>query len=188
MFPETVDAASVTLRRLSREHVDVHALYERFAADSAGVEAVFEYVPQEPYETPNDAREFLLQAEDEWDDRESAQYAVRADGDLAGYAGLFVEWERRAARVGVTLDRPFWGEGYASDAADALAELAFETLDLDVVAIGYERGNERSERFVESFVERHGGQYDGVLRNWTRVGDDVLDHHRYTVTREQYEA
>ncbi|WP_331714081.1 GNAT family protein [Halobacterium sp. CBA1126] len=88
----------------------------------------------------------------------------------------------------MTLDRPFWGEGYASDAADALAELAFETLDLDVVAIGYERGNERSERFVESFVERHGGQYDGVLRNWTRVGDDVLDHHRYTVTREQYEA
>ncbi|WP_197425465.1 hypothetical protein [Halobacterium sp. CBA1126] len=96
MFPETVDAASVTLRRLSREHVDVHALYERFAADSAGVEAVFEYVPQEPYETPNDAREFLLQAEDEWDDRESAQYAVRADGDLAATPAS--SWSGSAAR------------------------------------------------------------------------------------------
>ena len=69
----------------------------------------------------------------------------------------------------------------------ALLRLAFDRLDLELVAIGYEDGNEKSKRAIEKFVETVGGQYDGVLRNRTPLGDEIADHHRYTVTREQYQ-
>lgn len=145
-------------------------------------------MPQEPYATPKDARDEIADAESEWDDGEVAQYAVYApDGDLAGHAGLILDWECRTADLGCILARPFWGEGYALAAATALTEVAFDRLDLDLVAIGHEEGNDRSREFIETFVERYGGEYEGRLRNSTRVGDEMLAHHRYTVSREEYE-
>lgn len=189
MFPETIQTESLTLRKLGPEHVDVLELYDRFAAGLPGVEDVFEYVPQEPYATVADAQERLDRAVEAWEDDEEANYAVyTADDELAGYAGLFLEWERRTGRLGVTLHRDHWGHGYAGECAHALTDLAFDRLDLDLVALGHEEGNDRSKRAIEKYVDRVGGQYDGVLRNWTPVDDEVLDHHRYTVSRAAYEA
>lgn len=188
MFPETIETESLTLQPLSRDHVDVRRFYDRFGADAAHADAVFEHVALDPYATVKDARDQLVDAEDAFEDGESAEYAVYAGGDLAGFGGLQLEWERRTGRIGVMLDRPFWGNGYAAEFATALAELAFDDLDLELVAIGHEEGNERSKRFIESWVQRHGGQYDGVLRNWTPMDGGVADHHRYTVTREEYRA
>jgi RimJ/RimL family protein N-acetyltransferase len=187
MFPESLETDALVLEQFCEARVDVRELYDRFAEGGDGVADVFEYVPQEPYTSVKDARDQLADAAASWDDGDSAQYAVyAADGDLAGYTGLFPEWERRAARVGFTLARPYWGRGYAGECAAALTDLAFDRLDLDVVALDHAAGNERSKRAIEKFVDDVGGQYDGVLRNWRPVGGEIADHHRYTVTREQY--
>jgi RimJ/RimL family protein N-acetyltransferase len=188
MFPESVETDSLTLTQLCDANVDVFDLYDCFAQEQGGVEDVFEYVPQEPYASVKDAQDRLDKAESAWEDHDAAQYAVTTtDGDLAGYAGLFMEWDRRTGKLGTILARPYWGNGYAGECALALTELAFDRLDLDLVAIGYEEGNERSKRAVEKFVDAVGGQHDGVLRNWTPLGDEVADHHRHTVTRKEYE-
>lgn len=50
-----------------------------------------------------------------------------------------------------------------------------------------EAGNDRSERAVGKFIDRAGGQYDGLLRNWTPLDGEVADHHRYTVSREEFQ-
>lgn len=187
MFPETIETESLALRPLSESHVDPFELYELFAAKRTDVAEVFEYVPQEPYATVHDARERLRKAESKRDDGEAAQYAVyTADETLAGYTGLFLEWDRRTGRIGIILGTDHWGDGYAGECARALAALAFDRLDLDVVAIGHEEGNERSKRAIERFVDDLGGQYDGRLRNWTPLDDRIADHHRYTVTRDEY--
>ncbi|MFC4439351.1 MULTISPECIES: GNAT family N-acetyltransferase [Natrialbaceae] len=173
---------------MSEAHVNVFELYDLFAAGHDSVADVFEYVPQEPYASVKDARDQLEEAAASWDDGDAAQYAVyTADGSLAGYTGLFLEWDRRTGRIGFILGKSHWGNGYAGECATALTDLAFDRLDLDLVAIGYEEGNERSERAIERFIDAVGGQYDGVLRNWTPIGTEIADHHRYTVTREQYE-
>ncbi|MFB6072348.1 MAG: GNAT family N-acetyltransferase [Halobacterium sp.] len=187
MFPETLETPSLRLERLCRDRVDVREFYEVFAAHGDHADAVFEHVPQEPYETPKEARDKLADAEESWEAGETAEYAVYADGDLAGYTGLVLEWDRRTGRLGAILDRPHWGNGYAGECASALTELAFDRLDLELVEIGHEAGNERSKRFIEGFVDEHGGQYDGVLRNWTPMADEVRDQHRYTITRESFE-
>jgi RimJ/RimL family protein N-acetyltransferase len=65
-------------------------------------------------------------------------------------------------------------------------ELAFDRLDLELATAGYQEGNEKSKRAIEKYVEVCGGQYDGVLRNWVPMGEEIDDLHRYTVTCEQW--
>lgn len=186
MFPERLETETLVLDPL--RDADVFDLYDLFAEGRAGAADVFEYVPQEPYTSVKDARDQLAEADTAWDDVESAQYAVyTTDGALAGYTGLFPEWDRKAARIGFTLGKPYWGHGYAWECATVLLELAFDRLDLDVVAIDHADGNDRSKRAIEKIIDTMGGQYDGILRNWLSLGDEIADHHRYTVTREQYE-
>ena len=66
--------------------------------------------------------------------------------------------------------------------------VAFDELDLAVVAIKYIDGNEQSKRAVEKYVESFGGRYEGLLRNWLAAGNDVYDCHRYTISRPEYES
>ena len=193
MFPERIETERLVLERLRHDAVDALELYDRFAAGEVDTD-VFEYVPQEPYRTPKEAYADIDEAEQRWDEREGAEYVVRPKdgedgaGELAGRTGLFCEWDRRAGRLGLILAKPFWGRGYSGERAAALLELAFDRLDLEVVAAGYHEGNEKSKRAIETYVDAHGGQYDGVLRNWVPVNGRVDDLHRYTVLREQYRA
>ncbi|WP_312909375.1 GNAT family N-acetyltransferase [Natronosalvus caseinilyticus] len=192
MFPERLETDRLVLERLCHENADTFELYDRFSAGEADAE-VFEYVPQEPYRTPKDALEQIDDAEERWNDCEAAEYIVRPKegeegaGQLAGTARLYCEWKRETGQLGLILAKPFWGRGYSRERAAALMELAFDHLDLALVTAGYNDGNEKSRRAIEAYVNAHGGQYDGVLRNWVPMSDGVDDLHRYTVLREQYE-
>ncbi|WP_254864187.1 GNAT family N-acetyltransferase [Halovivax gelatinilyticus] len=195
MFPESIETDRLRLERFCHETVDVFELYEAFAARHAeGVDEVFEYVPQSPYATTKDAADAIDDAERRWEEAERAAYAVRPKpgedgaGELAGLATLTCQWEHRTGQLGLILRKPFWGRGYSGERAAALMELAFERLDLDLVTAGYNEGNEASKRAIERYVEAHEGQYDGILRNWVPMDDRVDDLHRYTVSREQYDA
>lgn len=187
MFPEQIETESLELCEFCAENVDVFDLYERFAATNEDIEEVFEFVPQEPYQTVNDAQEQLERAEQQWKDRTAAWYSVQTpSGKLAGYAVLNVNWDRKTGTLGLILGKSFWGNGFATECWHALTELAFDRLQLELVATGHEEGNKKSKRAIEKFIESVGGQYDGVIRNRTPIGDSVLDHHRYTISRREY--
>jgi RimJ/RimL family protein N-acetyltransferase len=210
MFPERIETDRLLLERRSREYVDVFEYYEAFAAGSAD-DAVFEHVPQDPFRTVNEARDDLVTAEERWEDGEVAAYVVRpregedgaerssamgssgqrprdGAGEIAGRTRLRCQWERRTGQLGLILRKPFWGRGYSAERAAALIDLAFDRLDLEIVTTDHNDGNERSKRAIEKYVERFEGQYDGVLRNWIPMGEAVADCHRYTITREGWEA
>jgi ribosomal-protein-alanine N-acetyltransferase len=192
MFPETLESDRLTFGRLSRENVDVLALYEVFGANH-DVDRVFEYVDSNPHKTVKETFDMVRRAEDRFEDGEGAQYVVRPKttenrgGEIAGIAGLYPKWDRRFATLGIVLDEPFWGNGYSTERAELFIEIIFERLDLELVAVKYIDGNERSKRAIEKYIERFGGQYDGLLRNWLAVEGEVFDCHRYTISREQYE-
>lgn len=192
LFPERVETDRLLLERLCHENVDALDLYECFAAGIAD-EEVFEYVPEDPWHTPKEAHDRIEDAEERWREGRAAEYVVRPrngeDGasEIAGIAHIHCEWDRQTGRLGLILRKPFWGRGYSSERAAALMELGFDRLDLELVTAGYNEGNEKSKRAIEKYVENHGGQYDGVLRNWVPMDEEIDDLHRYTVTREQWE-
>lgn len=112
--------------------------------------------------------------------------SVDGAGAIAGTTGLYPDWEKRSATLGIVLDRRFWGRGYSGERADAILSVAFDRLDLELVVAAHVEGNEKSRRAIKKYVERYDGQYEGLLRNWHLQADTVADVHRYTISRDEY--
>ena len=197
MFPDEIETERLRLVRLCRENVPTAELYQHMRSGAPHMGEVSEYVMWDPHETQKDTHDHLRDVEEQWDDREQATYAIypyegRRGGEesggeeLAGTTSLHFDWDRRSANLDIWLRKPFWGRGYSGERAAAMLELAFDRLDLEVVVVSHQAGNEQSRRAIEKYVERFGGQYDGLLRNFVPKGDEVRDLHRYTVSQEQY--
>jgi RimJ/RimL family protein N-acetyltransferase len=193
LFPERIETDRLVLEALSTDNVDVLEFYRHSSRHNSHIEEITEYLSWEPHATPKETLEFVEGREQALDEGEDATYVVRPKegephaGEIAGGAGLHPHWERRTARLGIWLRKPFWGRGYSGERAAALMEVSFTRLDLEVVAVQHQAGNEKSKRAIEKYVERFGGQHDALLRNWATGSDGPVDSHRYTVTREQWE-
>lgn len=193
VFPERIETDRLVLEALSTDTVDPLTYYEHVSAEYA--DAVTTYLPWESHDHPKESVDDLRQAKAAREDGEHARYVIRPKagedgaGEFAGTAGIYPKWERRTATFGVWLRPKFWGRGYSGERAAVMTELAFDRLNLEVVAVAHMDGNEQSRRAVEKYVERFDGQHEGLLRNF-QANDDgtVVDMHRYTITREQYEA
>ena len=195
MFPERIETDRLRLERLAPDTVDVRAYHECCSRHEPGIDTVTEYLPWDPHETVAETRSYLQSLADQWAAGERAEYVIRpregegGAGEIAGSGGLIVEADRRVGKPAIWLRRRFWGRGYSGERARAMLALAFDALDLEVVAIPLEVGNERSRRAVERYVDAYGGCYEGVVRNATvRPGSRVADHHRYTIPSAAYEA
>lgn len=193
MFPTTLGTERLSLERLSRETVDLRTYHEHCSRAAEAIDEVTRYLPWNPHDTLQDTCEYLRRMEREWEAGERAEYVLRATtgdgaGEIAGSAGLICEWEKDLAKMAIWLRRRFWGRGYSGERADALLRVAFEYLGVGVVAIPLHGENDRSYRAVEKYVERHGGRYEGRLRNHAGRYDDPADHHRFSISRAEYRA
>lgn len=193
MFPATVETDRLRLERLTSE--DTLALYEHAKAGAPHVEDVTRYVTWSPHATPKETFDFVRSVEERWEGREGVCYAVRPRegeplaGELGGTTGFGIDWPRRTATLGLWLREPLWGRGYSGERAAALAALAFDVLDLDVVAVSHHPDNDQSRRAIEKYVDRLGGRREGVVRNGEATQDGAaFDVVRYSVTREEWEG
>lgn len=191
MFPERIETERLHLERISAESVDLFDLYALYC-DGDDVEEMFEYWDSSPHESVKETYDYIEEAERLWDEAEGAKYVIRPGegedgaGVIAGTTGLYPDWEKRSANLGILLDKRFWGRGYAGERADALLSVAFERFDLEIVVAAHVDGNEQSRRAITKYVERYGGQYEGLLRNWHSLPDTVADVHRYTISQDEY--
>lgn len=191
MFPERIETDRLRLDRIAHSTVDVFDLHELYR-DGDDAEELFEYWDSSPHRTVKETAEYVDKAERLWDEFDGAKYVIRPTegedgaGVIAGTTGLYPDWERRSATLGILLRKRFWGRGYSGERADSILAVAFDRLDLNLVVASCIDGNEQSRRAIEKYVERHGGRYDGLLRNWLPLDDTVVDVHRYTVSREDY--
>lgn len=191
MFPETIETDRLRLGRLGPGTVDPLALYEHVNEDAPDIDEITRYLSWEPHESPKETHGFLTESRDAWEERESAQYVVRpregedGAGEIAGCAGLSIDWDRRLGTLGVWFRKRFWGQEYSGERAAALLELAFETLDLEVAAVTHHVDNDNSRRAVERYVERFGGHREGTIRNGLRY-EEPVDVVRYSISRAEY--
>lgn len=194
LFPRRLETDRLELQRLCHETVDAREYYERCSEHNAHIDEVTRYLPWDPHETPQETVEYVDDLESKWETNERGEWLIRPKagedgaGEVAGSACLVVDWATKTGTPGIWLRKRFWGRGYAGERARVLVDLAFGRLDLELVAIPVEDGNEKSRAAVSDYVDALGGQYDGVVRNSTvRPDGRIVDHHRYTITREQYD-
>lgn len=100
------------------------------------------------------------------------RWTVFPTGAFIGWCGL-TRWnpDYRSASLGYCLHDAAWGYGYATEAASALLEWAFDTLDLNRVQAETDTRNVASARVLEKV----GFMREGTLREDCVVNGEVSD-------------
>ncbi|MGW6455525.1 GNAT family N-acetyltransferase [Streptomyces sp. NPDC055078] len=103
---------------------------------------------------PDQTAEEIERWEEEWDEEGFGIFAVEllASGELAGCTGLSVPESLPevlpAVEISWRFGTPFWGQGYAAEAAHATLEFALQDRGLDRVVSINRLGNDASEDLV----------------------------------------
>jgi 8-oxo-dGTP diphosphatase len=92
-------------------------------------------------------------------------------GDVfLGMVGLHID---EGCEFGYWLGKPFWGQGYATEAASRLAEYAFEVLGLENLHAGWFHDNPASGHVLAKLGARHNGSQ---MRDCRARGMQILCH------------
>jgi len=122
------------------------------------------------------------------DEPEASRQAVFAvtDGATAafyGAVGLIIEWPHMRAEMGYWIGQPYWGRGYATEAARAVLEYGFHGLGLQRIHACHFTRNPASGKVLVKIGMRHEGVARRHLLRWDRFEDVAL----YGILREEFE-
>lgn len=136
-----------------------------------------------PY-TEADAQYFLSVFEAECGSGSAAVFAVTLDGgvELCGVVGLHIEAAHARAELGFWIGVPYWGRGYATEAARAVVKYAFETRKLHRIYASHFRDNLASKRVLLKLGMRYEGRARHHIQKWGRF----IDLENYGLLAEEH--
>lgn len=146
---------------------------------------VLRYWDSPPWSERSRAERFITVCKQMEQDGSGARLAIEsaAHGVFIGWCCL-VKWnpDYRSATMGYCLDHASWGQGFATEAAGALLQWAFDALDLNRVQAETDTRNTASSRVLEKL----GFVREGTLREDCVVNGEVSDSWVYGLLRRQW--
>jgi len=117
--PATFDTSRLTLYQPTIG--DAQAIFDRYASDAE----VTRFLSWPRHQSIDDTRLFLDISASQWQEWPAGPYLMRSrsDGRLLGGTGLQFETSTRAI-TGYVLAKDVWGLGYATEALEAMVDLA----------------------------------------------------------------
>lgn len=107
----------------------------------------------------------------------------RSDGFFLGAIGLHPDSDKQQAEVGYWIGKPFWNQGYATEALQGVINQAFTHLGMDRVYAAHFTRNPSSGRVMQKAGMLHEGFLAGHTEKWGVFEDLEL----YGVSRVQFE-
>lgn len=101
------------------------------------------------------------------DGEEGVAFAIDLGGDLVGCVG-YRAYDEVHAEIGYWLGKPYWGFGFATEAARALIRHVFQTEGFDYLTCGHFRENPASARVIAKLGFEPSGE---VLRDCAARGN-----------------
>ncbi len=102
---------------------------------------------------------------------------IAASDEYCGSVGLHMEREHSRAEMGYWIGVPYWGRGYASEAAQAVVAHGFGRLGLNRIYATVFAGNTASRRVAE----KAGMKYEGCMCQHVNKWGRFLDVEVYAV-------
>ena len=144
--------------------------------------AAFLPVPR-PY-TNVDARRFIA-AQVVLDRGDHPTWSIRYDVRAIGGCNIRFSNDHHIGEIGYSVARPWWGHGFATEAARAMIDAAFQTYPhLARVRAMADARNIRSQRVLEKL----GMRQEGLLRRNRLVHDALIDETWFGVLRDEWTA
>lgn len=112
------------------------------------------------------AREFLERAREQRAAGTDFNFGITGKGDGTFMGGCGVHLRDEGWEFGYWLGKPYWGKGYATEAARRLVAYAFDELNLPALVAGYFHDNPASGRVLAKLgcTPDGAGQRDCVAR------------------------
>ncbi|BDA86600.1 N-acetyltransferase [Aureimonas sp. SA4125] len=167
-----------TRRLLLRRPVAEDAPAMARLANDPGVALMLARLPH-PY-TIDHARHFLATV-----DRELVFAVTDAKGRFLGMCGLRPMVRPRTVDLGYWLGRPHWGKGIATEAAQAVIDLAFTRAEIDCVHANCRAINGASRRVLEKcgFQQRGTSTFVSVAAGRVAAEDFHLDRRAWAALK-----
>ncbi|MEP0752769.1 GNAT family N-acetyltransferase [Trichocoleus sp. Lan] len=109
--------------------------------------------------------------------------ALRETGELCGTVNLMINAKQNNAEMGYWIGKPYWGQGYCTEAAKALLQYGFEELKLHRIHASHFSRNPGSGRVMQKL----GMQYEGCLRQHLRKGETLEDIEQYGILKSDWQ-
>ena len=134
-----------------------------------------------PY-TEQDARDFLALANEPgklW-----LAITLRDAGRQIGGIGLRLDEQHQHAELGYWLGAPYWGKGYATEAAHEMLRYGFEDLKLHRIFATHFKHNPASGNILKKL----GMRYEGCQREHLLKWGEFVDSEMYGLLRREWEG
>ena len=100
-------------------------------------------------------------------------------GALVGAIGMRVQLENDCAEIGYWIGVPYWGRGFATEAASAVIAYGFDRLVLNRIFAEHFTRNAASGRVLQKAGMRH----EGTLRQAHKKWGEYVDSELYAILR-----
>lgn len=137
-----------------------------------------------PHPYPEEeARTWIEEVREEVSEGEAAVFAVRLrqEEELVGVVGLHPEPEHGRAMLGYWIGKPYWGRGYATEAAREVVRWGFDDLGVGRIYARCFGRNRASRRVLEKLDMRREGRLRRHFRKW----DELVDVDVYGILRSE---
>jgi len=165
LFP-SIRTARLVLRPL--QATDAAVLHRIYQSDG-----VLRYFPIPSPPSPEQLQRFVAGQQAHWEKHGYGNWGLLPEGteEIIGWAGLQYLPELDETEVGFLLAPPFWGKGYATEAALASLRFGFQRLYLDHIIALVHADNLASRRVIE----KCGMSYVETISLW---GMELMRHRR----------
>lgn len=107
----------------------------------------------------------------------------RSSNQLVGTVGLILEKRFNRAELGYWIGKPFWGQGFATEASTAVLQYGFNELKLNRIFATHMTRNPASGRVLEKIGMTH----EGTLRQHALKWDSYVDLAAYGILHEAWQ-
>ena len=109
----------------------------------------------------SDAENWLTLAQTQWDTGTEFPFAILKEGTLIGSCGITrVNPAENIWEIGYWLGKPYWGNGYVTEAAEGLLDWAAREAGITRFVSGYIFDNPASGRVLEKLGFEHVGEIE----------------------------
>lgn len=183
-----VNVEAIVMARIETERLYLRSLNVSDAdrvEELASVYDVAKTTLNIPHPYPKDsAKEFIERVNADEENGEIVSFAViKKDSDsLIGIINIKLSPSHKRGELGYWIGKPYWGEGYCTEAARALLPFGFADLDLNKIIAAALTSNPGSWRVMEKI----GLTYEGTLKQHVYRFDKFFDLVTYGLLKEEF--
>ena len=120
-----------------------------------------------------DVQDWLATHRQEYEMEKTIRWAIclRHPDTLVGGISLFLNAPFQSAELGYWIGKPYWGQGYASEAAKKVVDFGFDTVGLNRIEAHFMQENGASAKILEKLGMQYEGLHRQLIKRWGEFKD-----------------